>query len=172
MQTLSGTSILITRAEHQASEFISLVKERGGVPVLFPTIEIGEPTSWDPVDRAIEALYMYDGLIFTSANGVEAFFNRLGGAVSSLSSKLLYAVGEKTAKTVSRFGLKVTLMPEKFTVSELAIIIEQQDLKGKTFLFPRGNLGKDILQDSLKLLGANVDSQPVPERCNIEGFSL
>ncbi len=163
MRTLSGKSILITRAGHQASAFVSLVREHGGVPILFPTIEIVEPTSWDRVDRAIESLYMYDGLIFTSANGVEAFFKRLGGEVSSLRSKLVYVVGEKTAKAAGDRGLTVTLMPEKFTSFELANRIEQQDLKGKTFLFPRGNLGKDILQDTLKLLGANIDSLAVYE---------
>ncbi|MBI3194647.1 MAG: uroporphyrinogen-III synthase, partial [Ignavibacteriae bacterium] len=69
--------ILVTRAKHQADELIKLLERNGFAPVLFPMIEIVSPESWDECDKAIESLYMYDGMIFTSVNGVEHFFNRL-----------------------------------------------------------------------------------------------
>lgn len=160
-QSLNGKNILITRAAHQSNEIAELVKQRGGIPILFPTIEIVPPASWDECDRALERLYMYDGVIFTSGNGVEHFLGRLKekeGSSAALKQKMIFVVGEKTKLSVEQNGLSVTLMPERFTAFDLASAVDQRDLAGKTFLFPRGNLGKDILQDTLKLLGANVDS--------------
>ena len=159
--TLSGKKVLVTRPVHQASDFVRAIEANGGLAVVFPTIEILPPSSWDACDRALENLYMYNGLIFTSTNGVNFFFQRLterGISLNSLTSKTIYVVGEKTGKAIEEHGLKVTVMPEKFTAADLSRKLESEDLRGKTFLFPRGNLGKDMLQDNLKLLGANVDS--------------
>jgi uroporphyrinogen-III synthase len=161
---LSGKKILVTRASHQAEEFVRLIEQSGGTAILFPTIEVVATDSWEQCDVAIDNLYMYNGLIFTSANGVEFFFQRFNERRcdrTTLTSKKIFVVGEKTGQTVERQGLMVTAMPEQFTAADLAKTIDHEDLHGKTFLFPRGNLGKDILQDTLKLLGANVDAVTV-----------
>ena len=128
---------------------------------MFPTIEIIPPPSWDPIDHALDGLYMYDGLIFTSTNGVEYFFKRMEDGKTSpqdLKSKMIFAVGEKTKQAIEQHGLKVTAVPEKFTAFDLQILLEHEDISGKTFLFPRGNLGDDQLSGNLRILGASVDS--------------
>lgn len=158
---LSNKTILITRAAHQAEEIGNAVRRLGGSTVFFPTIEMLPPNSWDECDRAIDTLYMYDGVIFTSTNGVEFFLQRLKDRevdIETLMPKMIFVVGEKTKQSVERHRLPVRLMPDRFTSFDLSRALEQQDLTGKSFLFPRGNLGTDILQDNLKLLGANVDS--------------
>lgn len=138
-----------------------LIERFGGTPIVFSTIEIVPPTSWDACDKAIDALYMYHGLIFTSTNGVDFFFRRMedqGTSLQELSPKLIFAVGEKTGNAVESHGLRVTSMPEKFTAQDLARTIQHDDLYGKTFLFPRGDLGDNTLAGNLKTLGAHVDS--------------
>ena len=164
MMPLSGKKILVTRSARQAGEFVRAIEGSGGTAILFPTIEIVPPASWDGCDKAIGNIYMYNGMIFTSVNGVEFFFRRMHereGRLNNLKSKLIYVVGEKTQQAVEQQGLDVTLMPDKFTSADLARKLQTEDLHGKTFLFPRGNLGKDILQDNLKLLGASVDQVTV-----------
>lgn len=158
--SLSKKRILITRSAHQARELVRMIEDNGGIAVLFPTIEIVPPADWDACDRALHALYMYDGIIFTSANGVEFFFRRMEELTfdsSGLNGKLVCAVGEKTEQALARHGLAVTVMPEKFTAADLSRKLESEDLRQKTFLFPKGNLGSNVLQETLKLLGANVD---------------
>lgn len=159
--SLSGRTILITRAAHQAEELILAIERHGGNPILFSTIEITPPASWDECDHALDSLYMYNGLIFTSTNGVEFFFERLktrGFSTLDVQAKMIYVVGEKTKEVVEQFGLRVTSMPEKFTAFDLSKALQQEDLNGKTFLFPRGNLGSSTLADNVRLLGAHVDS--------------
>ena len=161
LSALRGKTILITRAAHQAGDLVRMVEERGGAAVVFPTIEIRTPDSWDACDRALDGLYMYNGLIFTSVNGVEYFFRRCherGCSGEELKKKPVYVVGEKTRHAAEQAGLRVTAMPERFTAADLAAKLQMEDLHGKSFLFPRGNLGSDVLADNLKLLGANVDS--------------
>jgi uroporphyrinogen-III synthase len=161
---LSGKKILITRAAHQAEEFVRLIKDNGAIPILFPTIEILPPDSWETCDRALDGLYMYDGLIFTSTNGVEFFVRRMverGLPLHDLQSKMIFVVGDKTKHAIELHECTVTAMPEKFTAMELANVIQQEDLHGKCFLFPKGNLGNTFLADTLKLLGAHIDQVTV-----------
>ncbi|MBI1803857.1 MAG: uroporphyrinogen-III synthase [Ignavibacteriae bacterium] len=158
--SLQGKTVLITRAADQADSFAHLVEERGGIPIVFPTIEIVPAESWENADRAIDGLYMYDGLIFTSINGVRHFFLRLSGRevpLDGLKQKKMFVVGEKTREAVENHGLTVTTMPEKFTAADLAKTIEHEDLHDRAFLFPCGSLTPDTLADNLKLLGASVD---------------
>ena len=153
--------ILVTRPANQADDLVGIIERYGGTAIRFPTIEIIPPDSWDDCDRAIDGLYMYDGIIFTSANGVEFFFQRLAernAAIEEFKSKQVFVVGEKTKQAVERIGLSVTAIPEKFTAFDLTRMLQQQDLHGKTFLFPHGNLGNDNLANNLKLLSAHVDS--------------
>ena len=74
---LHGKKILITRARDQSSEFSTRLRNLGAEVIEFPTIEILPPRSWKGLDRAIDQLKSFDWIIFTSANGVNFFLQRL-----------------------------------------------------------------------------------------------
>ena len=74
---LTGRKILITRARDQAAVFASSLRDLGAEVIELPTIEIVPPASWKGLDRAIDQMGSYDWLIFTSANGVNFFWQRL-----------------------------------------------------------------------------------------------
>ena len=57
---LSGKTILVTRSAHQSDGFVRAIEEHGGTAIVFPTIEIIAPLSWDQCEKAIASLYMYD----------------------------------------------------------------------------------------------------------------
>ena len=79
---LWGKRILVTRSRHQASAFVKLLTEYGATCLEAPTIEILPPDdSYAALDQALEGLDRYHWLVFTSPNGVAAFFNRLLAAV-------------------------------------------------------------------------------------------
>ncbi len=165
---LTGKTIVVTRAAHQAEPLILAIEAEGGTVIPFPTISIEQPESWDPCDRAIDSLHMYDGIVFTSTNGVEFFAKRLDirkRSIQELAPKMICVVGEKTKQAVERFGLRVTTMPERFTALDLANALREENLRSKSFLFARGNLGKNTLPEVLKTLGASVDSVIVYQTC-------
>src|ERR1019366_6253750 len=74
---LFGKRIVVTRAPEQAGALASRLGALGAGVVELPTIEIRPPADGAPLDRAIAQLDTYDWLIFTSANGVRFFLDRL-----------------------------------------------------------------------------------------------
>src|SRR5512140_2903493 len=128
---LSGKTILVTRAAHQAEDFINLIKQHGGESILFPTIEIAPHDSWEAPDRALDGLYMYDGLLFTSINGVDFFFRRMEERkinIQAIQAKMICVVGERTRQAIEKRGFTVTTVPEKYTALDLARTLQQDDL--------------------------------------------
>jgi uroporphyrinogen-III synthase len=69
--------VLITRSPHQASALADQLRVLGADPILIPTIELADPTTFAPLDHALAHLADFHWLIFTSANAVEAFHRRL-----------------------------------------------------------------------------------------------
>lgn len=158
---LTGLSVAITRPRQQAGDLRAMVESEGGRAILFPTIEIRPPADWSACDRAIDALAPVHGIIFTSANGAAGFLDRVaarGIEPSSLKSKRLYAVGEATALVLAGRGLGAATMPERFTGADLAKAVGSDDLAGRAFLFPTGNLTPPGLAEGLQKLGATVET--------------
>lgn len=119
LKPMFGHRILVTR-EHM--EGFGELEELGAELVLFSTVEIVPPVSWDELDSCIEKIDSYDWVIFTSANGVKYFFSRLfekGVDIRELKGIRICAIGTKTAARIRKFGLKVDLIPEEFRAEGL-----------------------------------------------------
>src|SRR5207237_40132 len=67
----------ITRAAAQASAFARLLSAAGADVLEAPTIAIGPPDSWGPLDAALERLSTFQWVVFTSVNGVAMVGARL-----------------------------------------------------------------------------------------------
>jgi uroporphyrinogen III methyltransferase / synthase len=150
---LFGRRVVVTRAREQASDLKRLFEESGAQVVQFPTIEIAPPASFDALDRAVEE--QWDWLIFTSANGVSAFFERLfakGRDVRSISAKVA-AVGDATAAALRARGIAPDLVPDKFMSSALIPLLPANP--GRTAIV-RAEEGRDELLDELRKRGAEV----------------
>ncbi|SPQ00565.1 Uroporphyrinogen III synthase/methyltransferase [Candidatus Sulfobium mesophilum] len=119
LKPMFGHRILVTR-EHM--EGFGELEELGAELVLFSTVEIVPPVSWDELDSCIEKIGSYEWVIFTSANGVKYFFSRLfekGIDIRELKGIRICAIGTKTAARIRKFGLKVDLIPEEFRAEGL-----------------------------------------------------
>jgi uroporphyrinogen III methyltransferase/synthase len=162
---LAGRTVVVTRATSQAGAFISALENQGATVISCPTIEIAEPESYERLDEAIDHLYGYDWLIFTSANGVEYFLRRLttrGIGVEELDELKVCAIGEATADKLRDVHIHVDLVPSQAkaegvfdALSEFAGGREQ--LHSLNILIPRAAVGRDYLPKSLEEAGARVD---------------
>jgi len=161
---LAGRTILVTRPTTEALSFMQKLERRGGRVLLLPTIEIVPPESWQDCDEAIANIRRYQAIFFTSSNAVRYFFGRVEthGTVSEvLGGIALFAVGEKTKKAIESFRREVLWVPETFNAESLAKSFRNEEVAGKRFLFPRGNLGGETLMEKLRALGAMVDAVTV-----------
>ena len=167
MKPLKGKTILVTRPRERAGEFITLIEEAGGRALLVPLIRIVSAQSWERCDAAIQRLQDFDGILFTSANGARFFLGRFSvldrNCADALATIRLYAVGGQTSTILSSYGLNVALMPHQYKSRELGEALIQEGVKGKRFLFPKGNLGGEELRDILRNAGATVEEVIVYE---------
>ncbi|MBD2547306.1 uroporphyrinogen-III C-methyltransferase [Planktothricoides sp. FACHB-1370] len=156
---LAGITILITRAAGQNNEFRDRLEEFGAIVAEMPALEIGPPSSWQELDRAIANLDSYHWLILTSTNGVDYFFDRLltqGKDTRHLAGIKIAVVGKKTAASLKQRGLQADFIPPNFVADSLVAEFPES-VAGKNILFPRVETGgREVLVAEFTAAGANV----------------
>lgn len=156
---LAGKRFLVTRAQAQAQEFVTQLEGLGAEALCVPTIEIVPPSSWAPLDLALRDLDECDILIFTSVNGVAAFFERLlenNQYYGVLTTMTVVAVGPKTAAELKRNYISADLIATDHRAEGVLDLLLQQDVQGKKILYPRAEVVRPLLIDRLSAAGAEV----------------
>jgi uroporphyrinogen III methyltransferase/synthase len=167
-QPLRDRTVVITRAQSQAAPFAAALESYGARVISCPTIEIVEPESFGPLDEAIQNLYGYDWLIFTSTNGADFFLRRLsqlGHEVSELDELKVCVIGEATAERLREASIHVDLVPEQFKAEGVFSALERfiggaSGFHGQNFLIPRAAQARDYLPRALEAAGARADVVP------------
>ncbi|HEY8911347.1 MAG TPA: uroporphyrinogen-III C-methyltransferase [Desulfosporosinus sp.] len=161
---LFGQRIIVTRARHQASELSQAIESLGGEAWEFPTIEIAPPTDNSYLIKAIKNLECFQWLIFTSVNGVEAFFAELKlqeRDVRDLVGLEIVAIGPATQASLEKKGLRVAFVPDEFRAEKIVEGLSGRMLSGQRVLLARAEEARDILPKSFKAMGVDVWDVPV-----------
>lgn len=157
---LFGKRVLVTRAREQASVLSEKLEELGAEAWEYPVIRIAEPEDTAALDRAVAEAGRYDWILFTSANGVDAFFRSMRAQrldVRTLGRVRLCAIGPRTAQSLEERGLLVDVMPEVFRAEAVAEALGGRVRAGERVLLPRADLARPVLAESLRAMGARVD---------------
>lgn len=158
-QPLFGKRVLVTRSRTQASVLSRLLAERGAQPIELPTIEIQPVPDPSELDQAILDLPGFDWVIFTSTNGVEAFWERLvtlGKDARQFNSVKIGAIGPATAEAIAEHGLYPDLVPVEYTSESIIDGLSERDIKGCRILLPRADIAPGDLVNGLIKLGAET----------------
>ena len=156
---LFGRRIIVTRAREQAGTLAGRLRELGAEAIELPTIEIAPAADYAPLDRAIANLACYDWLLFTSANGVRYFTERLDRSAADLRSlrARICAIGPATRAAVEALHLKCDLMGREYVAEGLLEAFAAHDLAGRRILLPRAAVARDLVPAELARRGAVVD---------------
>ena len=157
---LFGKRVLVTRSRAQASVLSEMLAEEGAEPVEVPAIEVSPAEDYTPLDTAIGSLGAYNWVIFTSVNGVEAFFARVRAL--KMDSRVLGhvrvgAIGPATAAALSQHGIEADFVPPEYVSEAVVEAMGSMDMKGARVLLPRADIGREELADGLARLGAHVE---------------
>ncbi|MFZ1984641.1 MAG: uroporphyrinogen-III synthase, partial [Desulfatitalea sp.] len=98
--------------------------------------------------------------VFTSVNGVEAFFARLsaqGADVRALGHICTAAIGPATAQRLRDYGLATDILPETYQAESVVAAFAQVPIQGQRILLPRAKEARTILPEQLRAMGAAVD---------------
>jgi uroporphyrinogen III methyltransferase/synthase len=158
--SLAGKTVLITRARSQSGDFATQLKKVGAEVIEFPAIEIVPPLHWGEVDRATDQLKSYDWIIFTSANGVDFFWQRMierGKRLPLPPSLRVCAIGPATANRLKKKRVSVHYIPKEFIAESILEGFKKRVIQGKRILLARAQKARDILPKGLKKMGAEVD---------------
>jgi uroporphyrinogen III methyltransferase/synthase len=162
VKPLFGKRILVTRPRDQAAELVERLEAEGAETIVAPMIRIAPPEDYGPLDDACARAAMFNWIVFTSANAVDAFLERLLAGpqdLRALKDVKLCAVGPRTAERLARAGLKVDLMPAEYRAEAvLHAMAEAGDVAGGAVLLPHADIGREIIADQLRKQGAAVTS--------------
>lgn len=163
--SLHGKKVLITREEKQAKEFSSKVLAYGGTPVEVPLLKISCKEQ-DENKRIFPNINRYEWLFFTSANGVNCFFQlakRYQTDTAILKYKRLAAVGHKTEDALKKFGFVADFVPTTYNADTMANEFLSRYTVSDPILLVRGNRSRDVLPIEFSKHGMVYDSVRVYE---------
>ncbi|MEA3163969.1 MAG: uroporphyrinogen methyltransferase / synthase [Verrucomicrobiota bacterium] len=180
---------MVTRTRKQASALSAKLRALGADVYEIPTIRVEPPENLMEFGELVRDAFQYEWLVFTSVNGVEAFFDmfyRLYDDARSIGNVKIAAIGPATAQRIKDFHLSVDLQPKEF-VAEAIIkgLLEYGTVENLKFLVVRALGAREVLPQRLAELGAivdeatayrtvqeNNDSSGAQERFRAEGADL
>jgi len=168
--------VLITRPRSQADSFADALAKAGFEPIFFPVIEIRPFEENIALDRAIEKLGCYDWVVFTSVNGVDAFFSRMDAVQQKTilpDNVKVSAIGPKTAQSLEAHGVAPDFVPEEYVAE--AILPGLGDLRGRWVLLPRAEIARKALPEAIVVAGGVAHEiavyQTVPAEIDRDGLA-
>lgn len=174
---LFGKRIVVTRTRKQASALVDRLADLGADVLELPTIRIEPSPLPEEFADLVKEAHTYDWLVFTSPNGVEAFFEqfyRLFKDAREIGGVRIAAIGPATSAKVAEYRLQVDLQPDEY-VAEAVIKAfgEYTDIENLKILLVRAETARDVLYNELSARGAIVDLavayQTVPETEDVTG---
>src|SRR5436309_6051491 len=155
---LFGKRIVVTRARKQAGKLSSQLRELGADVIELPTIRIEPPSDLREFAELVQDAHSYDWIVFTSVNGVEAFFEiffKLYDDTREIGGTKIAAIGPATAQRVRDFHLHVDLQPEEFVAESIVHEFQKQGgVENLRILLARAEKARDVLPGEWSKRGA------------------
>jgi uroporphyrinogen III methyltransferase / synthase len=158
---LFGRRIVVTRTRRQAGVLSARLLALGADVVELPTIRIEPPEDLLEFGELVRDAYQYDWLIFTSPNGVAAFFDmffKLYQDTRNIGNVRIAAIGPGTAQRIRDYHLTVEVQPDEYVAEAIIEALQKfESLENLKFLLVRAANARDVLPKRLAQLGGIVD---------------
>ncbi|NIU84313.1 MAG: hypothetical protein GWN64_12780, partial [Candidatus Thorarchaeota archaeon] len=146
-----------------------LIHKLGGKPYVVPTVEIKPQRDERLITQLCNRILTerIEFLIFMSVNGVTSLMKHLekiglkANFLKRLNRTTIIAVGPKTRRELENQGVKVNLVPKRYSSQGIVESLEKMDLRQKTVVIPRSNKSSVYLTRELERLGAKVLEAPI-----------
>ncbi|MDG1476799.1 MAG: uroporphyrinogen-III synthase [Vicingaceae bacterium] len=160
MLPLKNKTVLVTRSENQASEFILKLEKLGATTIALPLITTSAINQTELLQKVSNNNFNW--IVFTSPNAVKFFFETI--SAKNITSKIA-AVGSKTKEDLEAIGLTIDFIPTQFSAKQLAIEIPTE--KGETFFIPRSNLAKNDAVAILENRKCKIETLAIYENTSV-----
>lgn len=165
---LRGRTVFLAGSRTQLKDYVTELEKTGARVLICPDVETTDPESHERLDEALEHLYGYDWLLFTSEAGVLHFLGRLQGKgleASALDDLRVCAIGEAAQRLLRDTRVHVDIAPPAPDTTAVFSELERfvgglGELRGLNFLSPRSTTAGDSLTRALRDAGARIDTVP------------
>lgn len=157
-KVLSGKRILVTGSRNIADSLEKEFEQYGGETIAISLVET--IPDYSDCDDIFNNLEKYSWFIFTSANGVNIFFDRLRDLrvdIRKLANARFAVVGTSTKKALGKYGLYADFIPSKFTSKILAEELSKELTDKDKILIVRGKQGKNFIEDKFSEMSVEFD---------------
>lgn len=156
-QPLAGLKILVTRPRDQAVRLAQYIEQAGGIPLLFPLLDIEPVQDVDVLKEQVSRLVDFNLAIFISPNAVLYGMAAIREVLGSIPENMKIAtIGMGSAKALCELGVANVLVPDERYDSE-GLLEKLQHVAGWRVMIFRGDGGRELLGDTLKERGASVE---------------
>ena len=154
---LAGVGILVTRPAEQSAGLARLVRNAGGLPILFPALAI-EPLAQTAEAAVLEHLAQFDLVVFISPNAVRMAMPHIQKKGGLPGRAKIAVIGPGTVAELKKSGVGNIISPQEGFDSEALVgELSARPLTGSRVLIIRGQGGREFLADALRLRGATVE---------------
>ena len=157
-KVLDGKRILVTGSRNMADSLEKEFEQYGGETIAISLVEM--IPDYSDCDDILNCIEKYSWLIFTSANGVNIFFDRLKSLkldIRKLANAKFAVVGTSTKKALEKYGLYADFIPSKFTSKTLADELSEDLTDKDKVLIVRGKQGKNFIEDKFNDMSVDFD---------------
>lgn len=158
--SLSGRTVVILRAKAQSATLYAALVARGATVVEVAVLAIDAPADGGAALRdAIAHRARYDWIVLTSPNGVDAFAAARGNVADDDADVPIAVVGSGTAARLATYGLRASLVPERFVAEGLVDVFPVAPTGPPTrrVLVAQAAAARDVVADGLRAKGWRVD---------------
>lgn len=156
---LAGCGVVITRPAAQMPALAAALEAQGATPWSFPVIDILPPADPAALSALAPRLASFDLAFFVSPNAVAHALARLPRALWPAGLRVA-TVGPGTARALREAGFAEVLLPSARFDSEGVLDLpafQTEALRGKRVLVLRGDGGRELVADTARLRGAEVE---------------
>ena len=155
---LAGLNIVVTRPREQATALAQAIAKLGGNCIQYPLLEITTLADDLPLRELAARLHDFHLAIFISPNAVRYGMEAIRSAGGLPGSLQIATVGLSSANALHDYGVKKVIAPQqRFDSEALLELPELHEVRNKHIVIFRGDSGRVLLGDTLKLRGAHVE---------------
>lgn len=154
---LTGHRVLVTRPAAQSAALMDAIVAAGGEAISFPVIAIEgrEPAA---IEHELTSMQAADLTIFISSNAVRH-------GIAAAGKRQVAAIGPATRNALEELGITVDIYPDGgFDSEHLLEHPALNEVAGQTIRIVRGNAGRELLAETLRNRGAQVQEVAVYQR--------
>ncbi|MBI4997128.1 MAG: uroporphyrinogen-III synthase [Rhodocyclales bacterium] len=155
---LAGRTIVVTRPAGQATHLADALIALGAKPILFPVLaifDVGDPAALQDVAIRLDE---FDWACFVSPNAVEKSLSAILARRAWPAGLRAATVGKSSEMALAKFGITDVVAPQgRFDSEALLDLPELQDMKARRVVIFRGDGGRELLGDTLRQRGAEVE---------------